>query len=59
MNDYEMARPNEATLIEMAESGIISWEKIAIMALGYMDDAEIGRLTEKEGLTEIIEMAGM
>lgn len=52
MNDYEMARPNETKLTEMAESGSISWEELARVVLGWLEDTEVGRMAENEGLIE-------
>ena len=52
MTEYEMARPNETELTEMAESGLIPWKELALAALGWMDDAEVGRMAENEGLME-------
>lgn len=48
MNDYEMARPNEAKMIDMAESGLISWEELARVVLGRLEDTDIYWMAEQE-----------
>ena len=52
MTDYERARSNETKLTEMAESGLISWKELALMALSWVDDTEIGKMAEREELIE-------
>jgi DNA-binding transcriptional regulator YdaS (Cro superfamily) len=47
--DYQLSRPVTCEMIELAESGEISWEALARDMMNWVDDNEVHRMAEANG----------
>lgn len=45
--DHSRSRPATTALLDLAESGVISWEQIARDALGWMSEQDVAEFARR------------